>query len=391
MATPYMAVDYRHDHSFQIPRPDLSIKLDTPNACTGCHLDREALPEEKREKLNSYAALMQAARDGDEEVRDELKKWNEWSAGYVDEWYKNSKVERVEFAETLKRGFDGDLSAGPDLAKLAGNGKVSGIVRASALQLLRNYPPQVGIKAAEEGLKDRDAMVRGEAIPFFDNIPGANRVPLIMDLLDDPVRHVRVQAAISLSDAPKSTLSKQQKAQIETSLEEYRAAMGVNSDQAPAHMAVALVEERLGNGRAAEDAYRRAILVQPRVTGPRSNLAALLERSGRNEEAAAYRRDELSLMERDAKLAPNDANLQHRLGLAYYLNGKLELAEVAMLRAIELAPDDVNFILPLALLYQKQGEFSKAIEYADRLLEIEPRNGMYRQLRGTLEGQRPSQ
>jgi len=33
----YMVVDPRHDHSMRIPRPDISVKLETPNACTNCH------------------------------------------------------------------------------------------------------------------------------------------------------------------------------------------------------------------------------------------------------------------------------------------------------------------------------------------------------------------
>ena len=95
MATPYMAVDYRHDHSFQIPRPDLSLKLGTPNACTGCHLDSEALPDERRKQLDSYyAAWMQAARDGDAQVAAELRKWNQWSADKMAEWYPETKVDR---------------------------------------------------------------------------------------------------------------------------------------------------------------------------------------------------------------------------------------------------------------------------------------------------------
>src|SRR6185436_19159201 len=40
--TTYMVVDPRHDHSLRIPRPDLSVKLGTPNACTGCHTSRSA-------------------------------------------------------------------------------------------------------------------------------------------------------------------------------------------------------------------------------------------------------------------------------------------------------------------------------------------------------------
>ena len=39
-ARTYMVVDRRHDHSFRIPRPDLSVKLGTPNACNDCHSDK---------------------------------------------------------------------------------------------------------------------------------------------------------------------------------------------------------------------------------------------------------------------------------------------------------------------------------------------------------------
>src|SRR6185369_12370221 len=41
-ATTYMVIDPRRDHSLRVPRPDLSVSLDTPNACNGCHTDRDA-------------------------------------------------------------------------------------------------------------------------------------------------------------------------------------------------------------------------------------------------------------------------------------------------------------------------------------------------------------
>src|SRR5260370_10996922 len=36
----YMVIDKRHDHSLRIPRPDLSVKLGTPNACNNCHANK---------------------------------------------------------------------------------------------------------------------------------------------------------------------------------------------------------------------------------------------------------------------------------------------------------------------------------------------------------------
>jgi predicted CXXCH cytochrome family protein len=42
-ARSYMVVDRRHDHGFRVPRPDLSAKLGTPNACNDCHADKPAI------------------------------------------------------------------------------------------------------------------------------------------------------------------------------------------------------------------------------------------------------------------------------------------------------------------------------------------------------------
>jgi hypothetical protein len=36
----YMGIHYRLDHSLRIPRPDLSAKIGTPNACNRCHIDK---------------------------------------------------------------------------------------------------------------------------------------------------------------------------------------------------------------------------------------------------------------------------------------------------------------------------------------------------------------
>ena len=49
-ARTYMVVDIRHDHSFRIPRPDLSVTLGTPNACNDCHRDQSATGRRRRSK-----------------------------------------------------------------------------------------------------------------------------------------------------------------------------------------------------------------------------------------------------------------------------------------------------------------------------------------------------
>jgi len=80
-ARTYMIVDRRHDHSFRIPRPDLTVKVGTSNTCNECHKDKSAQwaadavsnwhgPE--RKGLQSYAEAFQLARDGNPDARDRL-------------------------------------------------------------------------------------------------------------------------------------------------------------------------------------------------------------------------------------------------------------------------------------------------------------------------------
>src|SRR5262249_20419326 len=39
-AKTYMGIDQRRDHSFRIPRPDLTVSIGVPNTCNQCHSDR---------------------------------------------------------------------------------------------------------------------------------------------------------------------------------------------------------------------------------------------------------------------------------------------------------------------------------------------------------------
>ena len=78
-----MVVDRRHDHSFRIPRPDLTVKIGTPNTCNSCHTDRDAAwaaaATERwhgpvRKGFQTYAEAFHAARLDQLEARDLLLK-----------------------------------------------------------------------------------------------------------------------------------------------------------------------------------------------------------------------------------------------------------------------------------------------------------------------------
>jgi predicted CXXCH cytochrome family protein len=107
----YMIVDARRDHTLRPPRPDLSVKIGTPNACTGCHRDRTA----------------------------------EWAAATIVKWYGPDRPRGTRVAaRSGGRGGQGARDAAPAIMAVAGDRDIPAIVRATALGLLRGY----GIRAS---------------------------------------------------------------------------------------------------------------------------------------------------------------------------------------------------------------------------------------------------
>ena len=154
-------------------------------------------------------------------------------------------------------------------------------------------------------------------------------------------------------------------------------------------MELGLLAVRQGRLQQAILHYETAIAVEPRTTGPRSNLASLLQdnlpssppvaapaasesttTSALQAEIDRLRKAELPLLARDAGLLPDAAPLQYRYGLALYLDGQREAALPVLIRAAELEPSDVQFAEAVALLAEALERWPEArqwgAEYARR-------------------------
>ncbi|MEQ8788340.1 MAG: multiheme c-type cytochrome [Pirellulaceae bacterium] len=463
--TTYMEVDPRRDHSLRVPRPDLSVKFGTPNACTRCHLEPEKLPTEKREQLTQYADWLRAAVGGDKQVQDELDRVDKWAADACLEWYGDKTPKQFHFAEVLAPARDNDPAAEDPLRKLAANREMPAIVRATAVVELGRYSPLVdniyieqalrgestedrknaqrmlqnSLQPYQKALDDPDPQVRAAAVahyePFIPTSPqplqqeqlarmiGYLR-PLVVDLaprLDDEARAVRVEAGRVMARLPLEVvghlLSSEQRDQLQQAIEDFKTGILLDNDRAAAHLTLGILYENMGQDDLAERAYLTGIRVEPRTVGPRGNLAALYDRRAqaadqrarssaqqgdrdsmqffaeemvKNQQAAAQlRAEELELLERDARLAPDIAAVQYRYGLSLYLNGRGAEAEAALRRAWELEPENAQFLSALIAMYQQQERYREAIDLARKLLELEPDYPVYQRWLEELQSQQP--
>jgi len=471
--TTYMVVDPRRDHSLRVPRPDLSVKIGTPNACTRCHIDEDNLPTEKRGKVTQYLDWLTAARAGDEAIAKEIQRVDTNMAESFNKWYGEKDDLDDHFAVALDAYRKGDTRSPADLMMIARNKSLPAIVRATALMELGSDNSDESLELATKLLKDRDPQVRSSALTRiesdlreqrgrFDSVnplvqrhrgriqqferalqdprlsasaddaePNQiiamirqeqeglkqveevwrearsrilKRLRSLLPLLTDETRLVRTEAAHAMSRVPPELLAERlelkEKKALDEALQEYRDAQLVNNDRAGAHLMLGLLAENQEDDEAAEQWYRIAMKVQPETRGPRPNLANLLEqranqlqrraesvaRQGNREaaqdmmkeafasqdEAAELRREELELLERDARLAPNLADVQFQYGLSLYTHQRLEEAEKALLRAVELAPRSAHYAYFVALLYDKLERWQEAEKFALRAAQLAP-------------------
>jgi predicted CXXCH cytochrome family protein len=228
----YMGNDWRADHSFRIPRPDLSAVTGAPDACTTCHTDRDA----------GWAAAEIAAR------------------------FPESGHRSPHYGLTLSRGRADPAAAADDLADLAADTAQPAIVRATALWLLENAGDATVAERLAPLLADEDVLVRGAAVGVQRGAGAQDRVLRLLDLLSDPSRSVRTEAAQALIDAPVARLPKATQAAFDAAIAEWQSAMSSRLDFPETHLQLGGWALTMRNVPAATQAFREVVRLDPQRT-----------------------------------------------------------------------------------------------------------------------------
>ncbi|MCK5351732.1 tetratricopeptide repeat protein, partial [bacterium] len=333
-ASTYMVVDPRRDHSFRIPRPDLSLKLDSPNACTGCHTDRS----------------------------------NSWAAEAVTEWYGSERAAQPHFGEALHAGRTSLANGERSLAQLADNPSMPGIARATALTLLPGYSlgPE-SRQAIQNALKSSDPLLRASGLIASEALEPPTRLGLARPLLSDPLRAVRLQAARVLASVPSDAWTSQQLSLRDQVMNEYRQAQEINADRPEAHLNLGVLHQQLGELEEAERAYQKALSIAPSSVPVRINLADLYREQNRDEEGERLLRQALSI-------SPDNGDVYHSLGLLLVRQKRYQEAIEALGRAAELRPDRWRYSYILAVALQETGQVPSALETLKKAHDRHPEN-----------------
>ena len=278
--TTYMVVDPRHDHSLRIPRPDLSVKFGTPNACNGCHSNRDT----------------------------------RWAARQVNQWYGHDPQGYQRFAAAFAAAGSDALDAQKQLRAIAADATQPAIARATALAQINTVTTTL-----TEGLRDPNPAVRLGALQSLGNTPLNARVSLAAPLLSDPVKAVRIEAASLLAAIPAGQLTPEQQAAFERASAEYVETQRYNADRAEARVNLGTFYGNRGDAARAEEEIKTAIRLEPFFIPAYVNLADLYRARGRDAdgESVAARGTQGSAKQRDPSPcagAGAGANEAHRRG-----------------------------------------------------------------------------
>ena len=330
--TTYMVVDPRHDHSMRIPRPDLSARLGTPNACNNCHT---------REKPQWAAAAI--AR---------------WNGGKVPVGYQ-------QFADALRAGSEGAPGARGALLTLVDDKAQPAIVRASAIDRLGHWMTPATLPAVSRALNDPDAVVRLAAVEALAATDPPTRQRYLPRMLTDPVRAVRIEAARALAGPSESGLPPADRAAFERALAEFVAVEKYNGDRPEGRARLADLYATRGNAEGAIAEYRKAIAIDPTYLPAYANLADLYRARGADGDAEALLRQGIAKV-------PAGAALHHTLGLVLVRQKRGGDALKELAEADRLDPANARFAYVYAVALNDAGQTKQAQKVLDDLLKRHP-------------------
>jgi len=348
-----MGNDFRRDHSFRIPRPDQSVTYGTPNACTGCHEDKN----------------------------------DQWADSSIKKWYDNKRQEH--FAEALLISSKTDISESERqmLDKFINDLNFPNIARATVIQNL-NFTNEEQFNTLLKVLNDSSALVRYHALLKFRTLPPQTRTSIALKHVNDSVKMVRIGAAQLVTGIDQSNFSAIDRIGLNRSIEEYETMLFSNANfslgrlqlgdyylqkkdinRAIKHYKMALqkdslltpVYSNLATAYTLVKDYSNAnqimddwVLLEPKLGRPHFLKALLNFEIG--DDAIAVSELQLAI-----KLDPSDTRSMYNLATYYYQDNKdLLLAESYAKKALIIEPDNQNYKYLLALIYQNLGQAEKS-------------------------------
>jgi tetratricopeptide (TPR) repeat protein len=317
----YMVVDPRRDHSLRVPRPDLTLRFGTPNACNNCHKEKSAA----------------------------------WAAAHVKKWYGTQPTGFQTYARAFHAARLGEPGARRELAELIRDTQVPDIARATAINDLGRYLDASTLEVVQLVLSDKNPLVRASSVEALQRAPMEVRRRMLLPLLADPVRDVRIETARLLAGSPEDGLSADQKAALDKATAEFVHSQQINADWPQARVSLANLYAAEGKTEAAITAYTAANEINPSFVPAYVNLADLYRRLHQDSKGE-------EVLEKAIERVPNNATLHYALGLTLVRQQKIPPALEELRKAAALDSGSAQYSYTYAIALNSTGKGEEAIQ-----------------------------
>ncbi len=321
----YMVVDPRRDHSIRIPRPDLSERIGTPNACNKCHNDKDA----------------------------------RWATNYVKKWYGEKFTEKPHFGEVFdssRKLIPGSREA---LIKIINDPVQPVIVKASAILELQRFPDTQVASLLNEMVHSKEPLLRFAAAQASDVIALDQRWTMMKHLLHDSLSVIRLEAAIQLSGTNRSRISDRYRTLLDKGIEDYINSQKFNGERPSSHINLGVLYLQQGQYEQAEMAYKRAIKLEPGLPYSHINLSDLYRAQNRDDLGEKVLLDAIAYIK-------NNAALYHALGLLYARQKNFDEALQYLRKSMVTAPDIPDYAYTYGIALNSTGNSGQAIQVLEK-------------------------
>ena len=367
----YMGNDLRHDHSFRVPRPDLTVKYGTPNACATCHSNRTA----------------------------------QWSADAVVKWYGANRA--YHFADDLIPGSKVDANSEAHLIKLIRDTAVPNIIKATAAHYLGSIPTQNSLSTLISSLRHTDAQVRYRSLrSLTDFDPEAWRT-VAGPLLTDKVRAVRIAAAELYVTLPQQQIPDQYASVFVAARNELQNYLLYQADFSVGNLMIADHYLKLQDYFNAEKFYVRGLKKDSLMNYARINLSTVYNLQGKNTQALQELQTAAAIDPKNDRIFYNMALLYNEMqdkpaaeksfakavalnsqnprvyynyGLLLNEGSRYKAAETVLRKGIAINASDPILYYAITFVYLQSNDIAKAKQSGLKLQQLDPNNPEYVQL-----------
>jgi tetratricopeptide (TPR) repeat protein len=319
----YMGVDDRRDHSFKIPRPDISKQFNTPNTCIGCH----------------------------------SKQNNEWAIQVLTKWHGVAKPISNNRRHYYRLHSGEKITIEQHLA-IVNDALLDVLTRATALELLIQTTSELSSSQLLPYLSHKEDLLRLAAARVSILLPMEQRVKVVTKLLQDKRKAIRLAAARALID---TQVTLQGMAMLKQTVSALVQVNELNSWSGEGRLNKAIVEQAMGQLKEAEQSYIQAIRIDPYFAAGYINLSEFYRLNRQQKKVGLVLNDGMEKLKSSAEL--------------YYANAlhltrqrQREQATVFFEKAMMLSPANQQYVYTYVLSLDGEGKTTLAIQQLRQLI-----------------------